>query len=149
MTNQNREPKFSIVLPTYNVAEHIDRCIESCVSQAYQDFEVIVVDDCGTDNSIENAERWAERDNRIRIVRNPRNLGTFHARRIGAEAARGEYILFLDPDDAIQNDALNVIIENLAEKKIDLILYGVIEVPRKKNKKVRLPKNCSSNEEIL
>lgn len=148
MPERDADIKYSIVLPTYNVANYIDRCIESCLAQNYKNFEVIVVDDCGTDNSIEKAERWAEQDNRIRILRNSRNLGTYHTRKNGAEAATGEYILFLDPDDAIHNYALSIINDSLKEHPADLIIYGVAESLKKKTK-INLPKDCSSNEEII
>jgi|SRR5690554_6900209 len=123
--------KLSIVIPTYNVSDYIDRSIISCIKQPYYDIEFIIVDDCGNDNSIEKAYQWAKKDTRIKIVHNPKNLGTFHARRVGVEAASGEYILFLDPDDEIE---LNTIEElsKMLDGQPDLVFYGSKSVPAPK-----------------
>jgi len=123
--------RFSIVLPTYNVGEYIERCLLSCIHQTYHDIEVVVVDDCGHDDSIERARRVAEKDSRIKIVRNLTNLGTYHARRIGVENSTGEYILFLDPDDELRINTVEVVKQSLKIKK-DILLYGVENIPRKK-----------------
>src|SRR5690625_2894153 len=90
---------ISIVLQTYNVAKYIERCIRSLARQDYKCFEIIVVDDCGHDDSIKRVKHLQKRINNNKIVSNKKNLGTYHARRVGAEHAQGEYIIFLDPDD--------------------------------------------------
>ncbi|WP_417615563.1 glycosyltransferase family 2 protein [Oceanisphaera sp.] len=149
MINETKSIFFSIILPTYNVAKHIDRCLESCVKQTYTNFEVIVVDDCGTDDSIKKADQWAELDSRIKIVRNPKNLGTYHARRHGVEEARGDYIVFLDPDDALDQKALELISCEVYTTPVDIVLYGVKEVPVNNKRKVDLPRRTFNNEELL
>ena len=149
MDSNEHSVMFSIVLPTYNVGEYIDRCIASCINQEYPDFEVIVVDDCGTDDSIEKAEKWAQQDSRVRIIRNPKNLGTFHARKRGVEESNGKYIIFVDPDDEIHSKTLIKIKNALKEREIDLILYGVMSNNDKSKKKSNLPISCESNDEIF
>ncbi|RAX52450.1 hypothetical protein CCY99_07310 [Helicobacter sp. 16-1353] len=92
-------PKISIIIPAYNIERYIKRALDSCINQTLGDIEIIVVDDCGSDSSIEIAKSYAKRDSRIRIIHNPKNLGTFNARLQGINNAKGEYLLFLDGDD--------------------------------------------------
>ncbi|WP_273838842.1 glycosyltransferase family 2 protein [Providencia rettgeri] len=123
--------KFSIVLPTYNVEKYIRRSLQSCIDQSYQNIEVIVVDDCGQDNSLEIANEFAKNDSRIKIIQYKKNVGTFHARRIGTEHASGDYILFLDPDDEIDLNTIKEIHKQL-DKSPDLVLYGSKRIPSPK-----------------
>ena len=122
---------ISIVLPVYNVGKYIERSLLSCMGQTCSGIEIIVVDDCGHDDSIEQAERLAQKDQRIKIVRNKENMGTYHARRIGVENSTGEYILFLDPDDELRLEAVDKI-SAAALGGADLIFYGVQNFPPKK-----------------
>src|SRR5690554_2963882 len=101
--------KVSVVLPTYNVGSFISRCLESLRRQSFYEFEIVVVDDCGSDSSIAIVDKYAEVDKRIRVVRNPRNMGTYHARRVGVEHAVGEFVVFLDPDDELAKDTIGLI----------------------------------------
>lgn len=99
-----QSPKFSIIVPMYNVEKYIARALESAINQSFKDIEIICVDDCGQDKSIELAKEFAKKDERIKIVQNERNLGTFAARNNGALSAKGEYLLFLDSDDFLHKD---------------------------------------------
>lgn len=95
------QPFFSIIIPVYNTEQHIKRCLESCVNQSFKNIEIIIIDDCGSDNAIKKAEDIAKNDPRIHIVQNPKNLGVFVSRIEGGKNARGEYIIYLDSDDFI------------------------------------------------
>ena len=98
-------PVFSIVLPTYNRPELLRRAISSVCRQTFQDFELIVVDDGST---VPCCSGFAEPgDPRIRLIRNPSNIGVAGARNVGIEAARGTYISFLDDDDEYQSSFLS------------------------------------------
>ena len=92
-------PKFSIIIPTYNVEQYIARALESCINQTFGDIEILVVDDRGCDKSVEIAKEYARLDSRIQILSNPSNLGLFQTRLAGESAAKGSYILCLDADD--------------------------------------------------
>ena len=92
-------PKISLIIPTYNVQNHIARCLQSCIDQTLKDIEILVVDDCGSDNSIAIAKEYARLDSRIQILSNPSNLGTFASRLKGMKQASGAYIMFIDADD--------------------------------------------------
>ncbi|EAK9857686.1 glycosyltransferase family 2 protein [Campylobacter lari] len=97
--------QISIILPTYNVEKYIARALESCVNQTFKDIEIIVVDDCGSDKSIDIAKKYASKDNRIKIIYNKENLGLLKARYEGVKVANSSYVMFLDPDDYLELDA--------------------------------------------
>lgn len=123
---------LSVVLPTYNVEEHIARALDSLINQTYTNFEIIIVDDCGSDSSIDIARSYAQHDPRIKIIKNPKNLGTYHARRIGAENASGDYVLFLDPDDELNNETLSELQKIINTDEVDIIFYGVMPSNKRK-----------------
>lgn len=88
----------SIILPCYNVAPYLDECLESLVRQTWEDLEIICVNDGSTDDTPAVLRGWAEKDARIRVI-HQENGGAFSARNAGLDAAAGEYIGFVDPDD--------------------------------------------------
>ncbi|WP_199919468.1 glycosyltransferase family 2 protein [Helicobacter enhydrae] len=104
-TIHSMNPFFSIIIPVYNVQEYIARCLNSCINQTFKEIEIIIIDDCGSDDSMEIAREFAKQDKRIRILTNAENLGLFHTRIVGEREARGEYIMPLDSDDYIDLDA--------------------------------------------
>ena len=101
-------PKVSIIIPTYNVESYIARCLESCINQTLHDIEILVIDDCGSDGSIQIAQDYAKLDSRIKIIHNANNLGTFATRIVGIRQALGEYIAFLDADDYLTHNACEI-----------------------------------------
>lgn len=96
---------ISIVIPVYNVERYLRRCLDSVLRQTFTDFEVIVVDDGSTDRTPQVAADYAARDTRIHVVRQE-NQGQGTARNAGMGLARGEYLLFVDGDDAIRPEML-------------------------------------------
>lgn len=97
--------KVSIIMPAYNTAAYIARGIESCLNQSISSWELIVIDDASEDDTINRVLQYAERDERIRLIRSSHG-GVSPARNRGMEEARGEYLLFLDSDDWLESDAL-------------------------------------------
>lgn len=123
-------PLISIILPTYNVAEYIERCLSSCLNQDFTDYEIIIVDDCGTDSSIEIAHAYASKDSRIRIIKHEKNLGTYHARKTGTYCAKGSFILYLDPDDELAENALATFSEIINKHSdLDLLFFNFKHIP--------------------
>ncbi|MBZ7972421.1 glycosyltransferase family 2 protein [Campylobacter molothri] len=116
-------PKISIILPTYNVEPYIERALQSCINQTFKDIEIIVVDDCGNDKSIEIAKNYAKKDERIKIIHNKKNLGTFASRNIGVFNSNADYIMFLDPDDYLELNACETI-NSYLDKKNQLIIFN-------------------------
>ncbi len=90
-------PTVSVIIPTYNRANLVSRAIKSVLNQTYQDFEIIVVDDCSEDNTEEIVKSF--NDSRIRYIKHKKNKGGSAARNTGIKRARGKYIAFLDDDD--------------------------------------------------
>lgn len=108
-------PFFSIVIPVYNAENYIVRCIESCIKQSFKNIEILIVDDCGKDNSIDLIHHYTISDNRVRIIKNSVNLGLFHARLQGFKAAKGKYCLSLDADDFLEKNICRAIYDILSQ----------------------------------
>ncbi len=102
-------PTFSIVVPIYNVEKYIRQCLESIQNQTYKDFEVLCIDDCGTDNSIKIAEEFAQKDSRFKIFHHDHNRGVSAARNTALDNAKGKYMASVDPDDWVEKDFLKEI----------------------------------------
>ena len=93
-------PYVSIVTPCYNAGEYIRETIESVISQTFSDWEMLIVDDCSSDNSVEIIKKMKECDERIRLLKTENNTGTpATPRNIGIEHSRGQYVALLDADD--------------------------------------------------
>jgi CDP-glycerol glycerophosphotransferase len=105
-------PRVSFVVPVYNVEAYLDDCLRSILSQTVGDFEVLMVDDGSTDGCVAIAERHAEQDRRLRLVCQA-NHGLGHARNTGVEAAEGEFLMFVDSDDRLPPDALELLLGSL------------------------------------
>ncbi len=114
-------PKFSIIIPVYNVEEYIEKCLESVKNQTYKDYEVIIVNDGTKDNSMEIAEKYP-----FTII-SQENQGLSVARNTGVKHATGEYILFLDSDDYLEKDTLKEIEKSLSNNP-DIVRFQIKEV---------------------
>lgn len=114
--------KFSIIIPVYNVKEYLEECLESIVNQSFKGFEVICVNDGSTDNSLEILQKYAKKDKRFKVL-NQKNQGQGVARNNALNIANGEYILFVDPDDFIELNMLEVLNERLDVQNIDVAFF--------------------------
>lgn len=108
-------PKISIISPIYNSEKYILRFLKSINNQNIFDIEIILVDDCSFDNSVSKVEQYAIEDERIILIKNKRNKGTFVTRNIGVLFSKGKYIILPDPDDCLAKNLLKAIY-NIAEK---------------------------------
>lgn len=114
--------KVTIVIPLYNVESYITRCLDSILGQTYRNLEVIVVDDASTDKSLAIVERYQEtHPQTIRIIRHEKNIGPMSARRDAYMAATGEYIMFVDADDALPKDAVEKLLNVEKETDADIV----------------------------
>ena len=100
---QNSRPAISIIVPVYNVEKYLNECIDSILAQTFPDFELILVDDGSPDNCPALCDAAAAKDKRIRVI-HKKNGGQSTARNAGLDAARGEWIAFVDSDDTITPD---------------------------------------------
>lgn len=114
-------PKISIIIPVYNAAQYLVRCLESAVRQAESDIEIVCVDDCSTDNSPNILDNYKKLDRRIKIITCKENGGESKARNIGVAHATGEYLAFLDNDDILDKNYCSVLYKTAIEYGADFI----------------------------
>ncbi|XME03222.1 glycosyltransferase family 2 protein [Lachnospiraceae bacterium C1.1] len=113
----------AIIVPVYNQERYLEKCIDSILNQTYSDYECILVDDGSTDKSPEICDRYAEKDNRVRVI-HKHNEGVSAARKDGYKLASSEYICFLDSDDFLANDFIKLTIEKMIETDVDVCSCG-------------------------
>ncbi len=119
--------KLSIVIPIYRTQDTLHRCLRSVLEQSFTDYEMILVDDGSPDECPRLCDEYAEKDKRI-IVIHKENGGLSDARNAGIERAKGEYITFIDSDDAIQKDTFQPLIHQLYQHPdVDILEYPVME----------------------
>ena len=116
--------RFSVIIPAYNSEKFLEECLRSVLSQSYQDFEVLIVDDGSTDSTPLLVDASVNSMFKVRGFHTV-NQGPLRARRIGMENALGDYLLFLDSDDCLRHDALEVISNAIDESDADVISFGI------------------------
>lgn len=123
-------PQVSIIVPVYNGEKYLRECLDSILAQTYADFELIVVDDASTDGSRAIADEYKERDRRVRLITMPHNSGQAAARDIGTEHSCGQYVSYVDADDILAPDALQILTD-LTERHphIDIAIGQYSEKP--------------------
>lgn len=116
-------PKISIIIPIYNVENYIEECLNSVLNQTLKDIEVICVDDCGNDNSINIVKTIAQKESRIKIIKHEKNKGLGPARNTGLDYVKGKYVIFLDSDDYFALDnILELLYEKIEETNVDFVM---------------------------
>ena len=113
--------KVSVIIPVYNVGNYLDRCLKSVLGQTERNIEILCIDDCSTDNSFNILKNYAKTDERIHIFKNQHNFGQAYSRNIGLDAAKGEFIIFVDSDDYIDNRAVEEMYDIAIRRKLDLL----------------------------
>ena len=118
--------KFSFILPCYNVGRYIEGCLDSIYAQDMPetDFEVICVNDCSTDNTREVVLSYAAKHPNLTLIDHTENLTAGGARNTGIQASKGEYIWFVDPDDAIKPDSLQELYAKAQETGVDILFFN-------------------------
>ncbi len=129
-------PKVSVIVPVYNVEPYIANCLSSLMAQTMQELEFILVDDCGTDRSMDIAREYAARDPRFRILEGEQNLGEGPTRNRGMAAARGEYIGFVDSDDWVSPDYFQQLYDTAIAEQADVA----------KGRRIRIGESSSSED---
>lgn len=119
-----KEPFVSVIVPVYNVENYIDDCLNSIRQQTYTNFEIIIVEDCSTDNS-DTAITPHLTDKRIKVIHHKKNSGLSAARNTGIDAATGEFIMFVDSDDIIDLNLVQVCLQAALESAADIVLLTV------------------------
>lgn len=117
--------KATIAIAVYNVEKYVEKCIDSVLSQDFTDYEVLVVDDRGKDNSISLVEKMAQthpNGDKIRIFHHEKNLGTGGVRNTSIDEAKGEYIFFMDGDDYLAPNAIRLLYEAMIANNADIVM---------------------------
>lgn len=121
MTTEYKLPTISVIVPVYKVESYLCQCVDSILSQTFRDFELILVDDGSPDGCPSICDEYAHSDSHIRVV-HKENGGVSSARNAGLNAAQGEYIAFVDPDDFIQEDMLQRLLEEIEQSRADMVM---------------------------
>lgn len=122
---KRKNPKISIITPVYNKESTINRYLNSIQNQAFDDLEIIIIDDKSTDNSIKIIEEAEKVDKRIILIKNEKRKGTLISKNIGVFQSIGKYLLFVDPDDIISENIINSLFILAKENNFDLIRFKI------------------------
>lgn len=118
--------KVSIIIPVYNVSKYIERCLQSVYLQTYTNIEVLIIDDCGKDNSMQLINLFLDKitDSRFRIIHHPENRGLSAARNSGIKESSGDYIYFIDSDDYITENCIETFVEVIRQHPNSDVVFG-------------------------
>ena len=134
---------ISVIIPVYRVEKYLDECVKSVVRQTYKNLEIILIDDGSTDACPSICDKWAELDNRIKVI-HKLNGGLSDARNAGINIAKGEYITFVDSDDYISGDYIEQMYSRITSD-IDIVCAGYIRV----TDNGKIIENCHGTNTIL
>lgn len=113
---------LTVIVPIYNTGKYLDKCLSSVVGQSYKDLEIILVNDCSTDqNTINVIQKWVKQDNRISLIDKKQNEGVDKARISGIYSSHGDYLSFVDSDDWLPYDAFESMMQKVEETGADVV----------------------------
>ena len=140
----------SIIVPVYNTEGYLDVCLSSLISQTYRNIEIIVVDDGSTDGSAAICDAFAAKDPRVQVIHQT-NQGVSAARNAGLDVMTGDYLLFVDGDDALLPDTIEVALQGFVNSEIGVTVFGVTKIWNEENRTEDLPMETGiySKEEML
>jgi glycosyltransferase involved in cell wall biosynthesis len=119
-------PKISFISSVYNKEKYLTSFISSIQNQLLNEFELIIVDDCSTDNSVKIINHFQKKDKRIKLIKNAKNMGALNARYNGAIHSKGEYILFVDSDDIVLKDGILKAYNYIKKKNLDMVEFHTV-----------------------
>lgn len=118
--------KVSVIIPVYNVEKYLHECLDSVVNQTLKEIEIICVDDGSTDGSLSILQEYADNDSQVIVIKNKENSGLSITRNNGLDIAKGEYVYFLDSDDKIELDSLEVLFNKAKSDNLDILYFDGI-----------------------
>ncbi len=130
--DRQNSPLVSVVIPVYNVASYLSRCLDSVLGQTYSHIEVILVDDGSSDGSERICDEYAEKDERIAVI-HKKNGGLSDARNIGLSCSNGEYLTFVDSDDYIADTYIGTLMDIIVKYQADIAICGYRELSPSEN----------------
>ena len=119
--------EVSVVVPIYNAGKKLDKCIKSILNQTFKDFELILVNDGSTDNSIKICRKYELKDSRVKVI-DKENEGSIATRNLGIKKSIGNYITFVDADDYISLDAIEKLYKDVKEMDLDIVVCNTYKV---------------------
>ncbi len=119
--------QISVIIPIYHAEKTLTRCLRSIQEQTFSDFEVLMINDCSTDDSVGICEEFSKADSRFRLIHQPYNQGPSAARNRGIEEARAKYLSFVDADDYIEPDLLEKFYDTAEESNADMVVCSYLE----------------------
>lgn len=117
---------ISVIVPVYNVEKYLSECVDSIINQSYTQLEILLVDDGSTDNSSKICDEYAKKDSRVKVIHKT-NGGVSSARNIGLDVCAGEYVMFVDSDDYLDENACLMALHYLNSEAADFSFFGLIE----------------------
>lgn len=126
--------KISVVTTMYNIENYIKECLDSLCNQTYKNLEIILVNDCSTDRTMEIVNEYE--DDRIVVINHEENMGAGQARKTGIEAATGDYIITIDGDDWVSDDFIEILVNKAIETNSDIVSGGITTYYDEQNQKV-------------
>ena len=140
--------KVSVIIPVYNVELYLEKCLDSLINQTLKDIEIICINDCSTDNSLNILEQFKNKDERIKLINLKENKGAAIARNEGLKIAKGEYLGFVDPDDYVDLNFYEELYKKAKQDDADIVkacirtyLDGGLSVKSKLNDVINKTKN--------
>lgn len=144
------EKKFSVIIVAYNIEKYIDEAIKSVLNQSFDNYEIIIIDDCSTDGTQEVINKYSSSKN-VKIYQTKKNTGTAGGpRNLGIKYAQGEYILFLDGDDKLYNENVLLNINNLiGDNEYDLLYLSYQDLGNKNELRISNKQNTTKEARIV
>ena len=133
---KNNEPLVSVIMPVYNAEEFLDKSVSSVINQTYKNLEILLIDDCSTDNSYNILKEYANKDNRIKLFHNEQNKHVSATRNVGIKNATGKYLYFIDSDDFIDNDYIEHLVKTAEKENADIVVNTNMYSCKNKRKKI-------------
>lgn len=116
---------ISIIVPVYNAQDYLEDCVASLIGQTYKNIEILLINDGSTDQSPLICDRFADEDNRIRVF-HKENGGTHTARNLGIQQAKGDYVMFIDPDDWFDTNTVDTLVSEIEKHNLDVVRFNYV-----------------------
>lgn len=138
----------SIITPCYNAVNYLERCLKSCINQTYKNIEIICINDGSTDGTLELLNKFSDIDNRIKII-DKFNEGVNDARKDGIKFSKGEFIVFLDSDDWIDESLIEKCLKKCIKYDLDILIFNYFYVKKEIIVKNKFPNIRNVQEDLL
>ena len=141
--------RISIIIPVYNVENYLERCIQSIIKQITSNDEIILVDDASTDSSGEICKAYEKEYENIHYYKQAKNSGTSKTRNLGLERVRGKYICFLDSDDFVEDNYIEVMLKNIQNYDLVICAYYFVYDSKKEKRIISMPSQKMDDKNIV